>query len=234
SMGRARAITRAAVCKSNLHQLSLALRQYTVVYRHSIFPYNLAHDYFWPSILEPYYGDTGGVQVCPDAPVDYENQWGYDPWYAAPGITVPFSGWGTVNVAWGRPPTMGSFIGGHDGSYAWNAWMHGGTADTRYFRRLNNVRRGSSTPLWTDGMWVDTWFQNDSNGTVTPPPPHLRGSNALPSRMAGRVCLDRHRRAVSAVFVDGSARRVPLEDLWKLSWNTRSTPMDPPGPLPNE
>jgi prepilin-type processing-associated H-X9-DG protein len=39
-------------------------------------------------------------------------------------------------------------------------------------------------------------------------------------------CIDRHRRAVNVVFLDGHATRVPLHDLWKLQWNRTFTARD--------
>jgi prepilin-type processing-associated H-X9-DG protein len=39
-------------------------------------------------------------------------------------------------------------------------------------------------------------------------------------------CVARHGRAVNIVFLDGHARRVELEELWKLHWSNEYTPTD--------
>ena len=41
-----------------------------------------------------------------------------------------------------------------------------------------------------------------------------------------RFCLNRHNGYVNATFLDGSARRVGLKELWTLKWNTQFNPVN--------
>ncbi|MBI1368019.1 MAG: prepilin-type N-terminal cleavage/methylation domain-containing protein [Planctomycetes bacterium] len=249
SLSQARKDAKSLVCATHLRQLGVALASYSVEYRDHIFPYyksggistgGLPYDHFWMHVISPYIGDDDRVLLCPEAPVDYEHQWDY-----TTDTVHPYSGWGTVSVAWGAPDTGGGFIKGFDGSYTWNAWMHGGrnygitdgaspasdAADyKKHFNGLSKPKLTDLAPLWSDGMWVDNWFQNNKNGSITFPPTRLTGANGG----AGRICIDRHQGAINVVFADGSARRIELADLWGLTWNTESTPMNPPALLPTE
>ncbi|QNN22321.1 DUF1559 domain-containing protein [Planctomycetales bacterium ZRK34] len=240
SLSKAREVAKNAVCMTHQRQLGLALTMYANSYRDRMFPYykdpdttNLIRSHFWMTVLEPFYLDKK-VMLCPSAPVDYERQWSY-----STDTPLPYSGWGTFEVAWGKPepatPTK-SFLPGYDGSFTWNAWMHGGRNysigannaedDRRHYKQFSAVKHADSTPLWTDGTWVDMWFRNQP-GAVSWPPTRLTGTDGT-----GRICIDRHQYAINAVFADGGARRVELPDLWRLYWNTDSVPMDPPTQLP--
>jgi prepilin-type processing-associated H-X9-DG protein len=45
-----------------------------------------------------------------------------------------------------------------------------------------------------------------------------------------RGCVSRHNGAVNAVFLDISARKIGLKELWKLKWH-REWPEDYPPPM---
>jgi len=68
------------------------------------------------------------------------------------------------------------------------------------------------------------------NDTDTPPfnlekPIPISGSGVPgPTGAMAYFCIDRHRRAVNVVFLDGHATHIPLQDLWKLQWNRTFTP----------
>ncbi|MBI1374023.1 MAG: prepilin-type N-terminal cleavage/methylation domain-containing protein [Phycisphaera sp.] len=246
SLKNARESAKATVCLAQLHELGHTVHMYANEYNGRMFPYfkkggvssgGLTYANFWMTLLEKYHGYEDAVRVCPSAPVNPEGRWNYTT--GAPDST---SVWGSVNAAWGKETGAGGFLGKHVGSYTWNAWMHGGRNydislspltngidDHRHWKQLSSIKAAYEVPMFADGVWVDTWFQNRS-GSWSAVPPTLQGWNSA----AGRVCIDRHKMAINIAFADGGGRRVDLQDLWRQRWNTESEPMDPPTPLPAE
>ncbi len=233
SLGKARSEARAVVCQSNLRQLSAAAITYSVNWRGKMFPYDnnggLFYATFWMTLIDQYTGDMDELRMCPETVIDQAAQaLAYSP------------GWGTAKAAWGMPWTGGwGFLGRNYGSYGWNAWMHSGrtsfvagsgdvTDDRRHWKSIKLVKTPKITPFFSDMNWVDTWFHNKPGGPISNPPANLFNENSG----AGRVCMDRHLRSVCHGYVDGSAGRTKLEDLWRLTWNSESAPMSPPWELP--
>ncbi len=237
ALGNAKGISRRVQCQSNLNNLGQSVYQYSTDWYHKIFPYDnatgLHYDTFWMTLLEEYHNDFDEMRLCPETIMDQAGQsLAYAP------------GWGTVEVGWGQPwVTNGwGFLGTNYGSYVWNSWMHSGRTahkqgvsvnlqdDQKHWKNLKAVKIPSTTPMLTDGTWVDTWFQNNPNGAISSPPANLFSVNSA----AGRVCVSRHDRGVIHVMADGSTKWTQLEDLWQLTWNTESQPMAPPFDLPEQ
>jgi len=131
--------------------------------------------------------------------------WGV--WYArAPAIEVPW---------WG--------LGGS--SYAINWWtlspmpyrppMRPPPVDPRIVKP--GAGNASLVPVFADG----------ASGIAAPlptdtPPNNLTLPNTVESGQAVGMrpfCISRHGRGINVAFLDGHAKRVPLEELWKLQWN---------------
>lgn len=232
SMTRARANTRTVVCTSNQRQLSMAAIAYSNNWRGKLFPYDnnggLYYNTFWMTLIEAYTGDMDQLRLCPETVMNEALQ-----------TSPQGAGWGSVKVAWGRPSVDWGFVGRNYGSYGWNAWMHSGrtaflagvTTDAadhaRHWKSIKLTRTPQITPFFSDMHWVDTWFHNRP-GLVSNPPANLVHENSG----SGRVCIDRHSRGVVHGYVDGSAGWTKLEDLWKLTWNSESVPMNIPWALP--
>jgi prepilin-type N-terminal cleavage/methylation domain-containing protein len=234
SLNRARSNARTMACQANMRQLSHAAITYSVSNRGKMFPYDnyggLYYETFWMTLIDAYTGDMDQLRMCPETFITAAGQ---------NGPTGP--GWGTVKCGWGMPWTGGwGFLGKNYGSYGWNAWMHSGRTDfikgaqgdvaddRRHWKNVKQCVTAGKTPFFSDMIWVDTWFHNKIGGPVSNPPADLFAENSG----SGRVCIDRHSRGVVHGYVDGSAGWTKLEDLWRLTWNSESTPMDPPWALP--
>lgn len=231
SLNRARSQSRTLVCTSNQAALSSATLAYSASNRGKLFPYDnadgLKHETFWMTLIDLYIGESDQLRMCPETVMDATLQ-----------TSPQGGGWGTVRAAWGNPAGLGGFLGKNYGSYGWNAWMHSNTTDyirtgniaagSLYWKNLKLCRTPKTTPFFSDMHWVDTWFQNKSGGAVSNPPANLFAENSG----AGRVCIDRHNRGVVHGYVDGSAGWTSLEGLWQLTWNSQSTPMNPPWAIP--
>ena len=94
------------------------------------------------------------------------------------------------------------------------------TAD-RYYYNLGSVSSASQVPVLADCAWVGSWPDNSDfiptdlqNGFQ----PHAAGY------FMGRYCIARHDNAINIAFADSSARRIPLAELWQLSWHNGSVP----------
>jgi prepilin-type N-terminal cleavage/methylation domain-containing protein len=98
------------------------------------------------------------------------------------------------------------------GSFGMNRYvenMKGGTTttDPAFWRRAD-VKGGDKAPVLLDCQYSYYSMYNDSdppayNGDFTPPDSHW-------------MCVDRHMGYNNVVFLDFSARKVPLKELWTL------------------
>jgi len=125
------------------------------------------------------------------------------------------------------------------GSYGLNGWVCNplpqvnvnsyGFSTTCNWRRVD-VKGAGAVPLLLDAVWVDGYPNH-----ADPPPSSGQcpsDSSLRPPSTSGRMdvfCLNRHESFVSGVFLDLSARRIGLKELWKLKWH-RAYETTAPGP----
>jgi prepilin-type N-terminal cleavage/methylation domain-containing protein len=77
--------------------------------------------------------------------------------------------------------------------------------------QLDNV------PLFLDAMRFDGWPEELDTAASNP---QAAWYDAGMSHMA-RFCVDRHKRNTMCVFLDSSARKVGLKELWTLKWHKK-------------
>ncbi len=213
STGRRRA--KQAVCLSNLRQWGVIADTYTK-----------NHDgYFWPSApgtpgywwiryLEDRYKDwkKNRIWFCPEAET---------PIYDEHGNRLP-----TLNIfsAWGIYKVTGLGPNGMAGSYGLNGYVLtprplGGGATTyeggvpvQYGWRTPYVAGGSNIPVFLDALRYGAW-------PIETQGPAANEFSAWGWNNTARFCINRHNGAVGCVFMDWSARKVGLKELWKLKWH---------------
>jgi prepilin-type N-terminal cleavage/methylation domain-containing protein/prepilin-type processing-associated H-X9-DG protein len=89
---------------------------------------------------------------------------------------------------------------------------------------ISQVKPASEVPLYFDCVWIDCiGMINGSPTAQPPPPPNLTGSSSPSGSGDGtnnhwRFLIARHGRAINVSFADGSAKRVPLEETYKMKW----------------
>jgi prepilin-type N-terminal cleavage/methylation domain-containing protein len=191
----------------------------------------------WGTIFSMYTGDNDGYFHAREVGTDagYRNFWHmvYKPWYKDPKMrfcptaenpslkTGPF---GTWNVAKGGTwnPEAYPIPGEGDnqtgtrtptGSFGMNRYvenMKGGTFtnDPAFFRRAD-VKGGDKAPVLLDCQYVYYW--DLTNGNAAPPAKNGDFSNDFQS-----ICIDRHMGYNNVVFLDLSARKTGLKELWTL------------------
>ena len=220
SYAKSRQAARASMCASNVRQLSICYNAYSIDQNGLLFPYQ-GSKIFMPQLLQYHSGDPR-IRFCPEAEADN-----------------PVSGWGGAKFAWQ--------YGSYQGSYAVNGFMYnaqGGDVGNEgghgffnpalytwpamwYGSRWENVPDHSRTPVFADSSWVDAWPR--ANETV---PTIFDGRPWDIYMEMARIAIDRHDMSVNVAFMDQSARRLRLKELWTLPWHKGWVAPDPLPSIP--
>jgi hypothetical protein len=178
-------------------------------------PEGPVHQRYWMEALRPYYANHGDLRLCPAA-ANIGSETG----------AGQFNENGDAHSAWGRfsgncgePSTAWPWVVGCDyGSYGINAWVHNiekgadpyGGPDVYW--RTPNVTRADKVPLFGDHQFLDCWPKHQNA------PPQFDNQPWSQSQMT-RICISRHGPYVNWAFLDFSARKVGLKELWTLKWH---------------
>jgi prepilin-type processing-associated H-X9-DG protein len=220
AVGKARSASHATGCLSNLRQMGTAWTMYTAENKGRLLEYiwnsptspDIAWRGYWPGVLDTY-NVRGDVLLCPaaDEPVPFNQNNGY----------------GSVRYAWtGRYQSFGSVVRFNastyrDSSYGYNRYLTagGGFGQDGKANRITSVKPLTNVPVFVDAVFVDFLPNNGSEASPVPAPPNLRGADFPPGEPEHwRFLITRHGRGVNAYMADGSARWVPLEETYMLTW----------------
>lgn len=212
SLNRVRRAAKTSACLMNLKQWGLIFALYCDENNGFFFSgeYNgtrsgMGSGRFWRLAMKDYSKDKK-MWLCPQAVKAWQRG-------------IPVGNWS--NVAWE--------LGGDVGSYGLNGWILNLPASKEPGNRTNgwgrtpadwhwhhpNHKNANNIPVFTGSWWVDSWPRENDN-----PPPNEAGPADTPNRdEMNRVCVDRHDGFVNAVFMDWSARKVGLKELWTLKWS---------------
>jgi len=221
ALHRARDQARAVICLHNLKQWGLATSQYAtesegILWRES-YPQGgqiqtTAGD--WMAMLQPYYQNIDEIRLCPSAmkpSIDYQST----------------EMRGDIEHSWGRPHVASDassrdFIskGAYWGSYGMNRWVTDPLdADSRYWKYAFE-KNTADIPVFVDCIH---WHLRPQDTDRIPTAPRVIFSDFPENGQGGtqiwRTFLERHNYATQGVFLDGSARRIPLWKLWSLRWH---------------
>ncbi len=237
SLKKAKEAAKAVSCRSNLRQMAIAFSTYSVENDGKAFPFSYVGKYgYWFRNIAPYLGDTdyqdnaelqtSGVMkigICPATKIQTDNGSGTAPdnkstWY-----------WASENII---------------GSYSVNAWVlpdpdgHGvywgipkAEAEKRFFGGEEGGRYAQipgHVGLIADAYRMDTWPSTPPNVNVPTARQLIQPSNLAHSvqSLILRYTVDRHNMAVNVAFVDGSAKKVNIEDLYTTKWNEFDGPVE--------
>ena len=84
---------------------------------------------------------------------------------------------------------------------------------TWFWRKSSTSRTPSQVPIILDAQWIDGWPQH---ADVPPPSDNMRWSDG---NNFSRFVINRHTGYVNAAFMDGTARKVGLKQMWTLKWH---------------
>jgi len=230
SLRRIRLAAESTICKENLRQHHTAV----AVHRENSGG-DLAYEdwlHVWLRQLRAAHEPFAKAAFCPSAPARSAEEMKRD----------STSG-GSVSRAWivNSGKTGSKAI--YEGSYGLNGYFYKNdpfTDVTRHFSKDGSIPFPSLSPMFADSCWFDSW-----PGESDLPPSNL----ALGDGHGGmaRFCMPRHDAppaaavknfdpkdklpgAINAVFADGHAETVLLENLWKLHWHNQwKTPEKRPG-----
>ena len=163
---------------------------------------------YWMEALRSYYRNPD-LRLCPQATTP-GTELGLGEYGVGGGS---FSAWGVFSDTWSYS------VPGDYGSYGWNGYVANprpgygiwGGEDVNW--RRANVNGAGNIPLLGDHQFVDCWPQHTNN------PPEYDGQSWSNTSQMGRCCINRHSGYVNWAFMDFSARKVGLKELWTLKWN---------------
>jgi hypothetical protein len=211
--GRRRA--KEMVCLSNLRQWGMMFEMYAEHYNgrfmHSFTAQPQANR--WVSALGDYYKWDDEFTCCPNATIPWVDEYGVDS-----GAEGSSSGVG-VTMAWGYM-NQGHWEKPMKGSYGINGWCidpqpdrepGGGNSD--WFWRGPIVAGAAFVPLFLDAQ------RYTGRALHTDRPPAYSGESWNTDAQMGRYCLNRHNGSAGCLFLDFSARKVGLKELWTFKWH---------------
>ncbi len=212
--GRRRA--KQAVCLSNLLKWGQVFQAYTAdndgyFHKRQVgTPAGWTYQ-MWPCVYKPLYKDPI-MRFCPAA----ENLARHVP---------PFGTWGGPGWDYGEKgawnPTVPEAIPkGEDenwgGSYGMSKYIENavgfGMEDNPGFWRRAGVKGAAQAPVLFDSMYVGIWGNSKTD------PPEYEDAVITGDGMANAV-INRHNGSINVCFLDFSARKVGLKEIWTLKWS---------------
>jgi prepilin-type N-terminal cleavage/methylation domain-containing protein len=167
----------------------------------------------WVYALGDYYKWDDDLTCCPNAT---------KPWVDKNGIGEGAEGTSVgVTMAWGYM-NQGHWKKPMKGSYGINGWCvdaqagrepHGG--NPAWFWRGPTVAGAGYVPLFLGAQRYNGWV------LPTDTPPTVSGEHWNDNAQIGRFCLNRHDGFSGCLFLDYSARKVGLKELWTLKWHRK-------------
>ncbi|MCK4293771.1 MAG: hypothetical protein KAY65_11280 [Planctomycetes bacterium] len=118
-----------------------------------------------------------------------------------------------------------------EGSYGANLWIynprswetHIQNRPTKWNWKTPHVKGANNIPILADSMWRGGGpFDGELGPDQIPSrgaPPEYNGQWAGTNMEMYHFCINRHNGAVGCVFMDWSARKVGLKELWTLKWH---------------
>ncbi len=213
ALSKARQSARATVCLSNMKQWATVYQLYAADYdgRMPIFDGGIQATFM--EVTRKYYSNVGELQFCPDA---IRNLGNYPTGYE------PRSHFGAVNESWVIDP-VAAWVNAaelNEGSYGENSFIRQYTGDIT-FRRENCYgripsQRAGEIPLMMDARWNNMWPDNSQ-------PMMTEAAYNSPTwnrwLYVDNAAMRRHGKGINMCYMDGSAAKVDVEDLWTFRWN---------------
>jgi len=215
ALGRARTTAHRAQCLANVHQLGTAYIAFSGDRQYKGHPYpvgsNARRENFWVVSLKDY-GFLETHRLCPEATAVNEP----DPVTGGVWFGTAEHAWREARAPYPETPWVAS--------YAFNGWFH---SDGAYsvlglnYGSIERVDRTSEAPMFGDGMWRSQWPRETDPPPASAYRPHLLNLGGIRTWTSKR-----HLRNCNLVFADGSARGVPIEQIYSIRWHKSWQPID--------
>ncbi|MBM4024102.1 MAG: type II secretion system protein [Planctomycetes bacterium] len=211
ALQRVRKQARTVACLSNLKQWGIWFAMYAEDHNGRFMKGFTITNQRAVQVLGQYHQCDDKILTCPNAT---------KPWFDETGVATGLEGtflgsttaWGYYSLS-GLPRRI-------KGSYGINAYCNdppsGSEPHSRpaaNFWRGPNVAGAGYVPLWMDALRY--------NGVPlhTDVPPPFDGERWNDNAQMGRYCANRHDGFAGCLFLDYSARKVGLKELWTLKWH---------------
>ena len=223
ALQRVKGQAQAIACQARLKQWGLIYKLYTDD-NNGYFPEGWRNNddrKIWINALRPYYRDNREMLLCPTATREMLNS----------------SDWGTFKAATRdlAVPEGGTFH--FVFSYGNNTWTDYMTSDRGdrleqwFWKNVSNnttvapgtrnvIGKPVSTniiPVLGDSTWHDAWPRDVDTPALTPDAFGI-GDRGTTGEI-NHFCINRHDGFAGMLFMDWSARRVGLKELWTLKWH---------------
>jgi len=232
TLHRVRKQARSVVCQSNLRQWGVIFRAYTASSEGRLPDQGfeaIIYTDLWMRWLGQGSNTAERIRFCPEATKPA------NPIVSSRHLDWPFGGpfkaWGKVRPWLSRNEQARQFF---SGSYGVNSWLavlqknvglvvgmrsHDYDRAKEWFWGNTRGKSAEGVPLFLDCWWWNAWPKHND----TPPPDELETQPVICacSDSMRRFCMNRHSGSVNATFLDGSARRIGLKELWTLKWSPK-------------
>src|SRR4030042_1104916 len=176
----------------------------------------------WPYVYQRMYNDPK-MRFCPTAENPARDTGPFGTWnygvgsyYPLPDLPMP----GEREFELRSGTVRDGFFTGSVGMNRYVENMKGGTmgTDPAFWRRAD-VKGGDKVPVLLDCQYLYYWSSNDAE------PPAYNGDYTSPEMHW--VCIDRHMGSTNVVYLDFSARKTGLKELWTLKQSRLSDTCGP-------
>jgi prepilin-type N-terminal cleavage/methylation domain-containing protein len=212
ALQRVRKQARSVACLSKLKQWGIFFSMYADDYNGKFMRgFTASPANRWVYALGDYYKWDDEFTCCPNATKPWVDEYGVDSGAEGTGVGATMA-WGYIN--------QGHWKKQMKGSYGINGWVvdapagsepHNGNPNM--FWRGPTVAGAGYVPLFLEAQRYNGWALE----TDTPPP--FDGERWNDNAQMGRYCLNRHDGFAGCLFLDYSARKVGLKEMWTLKWH---------------
>jgi len=211
AMTRVKKQARSVACLSKLKQWGIWFYMYSEDYSGRFMQGYRITNQRAVQVLGQYHKCDPEILTCPNATKPWVDEYGN-----ASGLEGSFLGstsaWGYYNLS-GLPTRI-------KGSYGVNGYINdpptgaeGNGRPASHFWRTANVGGAAYIPIWMDAIRYNGFpLQTDV-------PPPFDGERWNDNAQMGRYCVSRHDGFIGCLFLDYSARKVGLKELWTLKWH---------------
>ncbi len=234
ALTKARTKARAVHCFSNLKQWGITWSLYCDDYNGS-FPEGTSVNWQrgeWVYVLRNAYAKKPDLLLCPNATMRRKlgsirevSTYPEDPRvedHGGPTTATKFPMADPTSTAIPPRPLIASY---GENCYVYNPRANvadmQGRPTLRNWRRLEDARRPTETPIMGDCMW------RGGGPHHLLPPPRFHGEWIDSSAEFNHFAIMRHGQGIQILFFDGGARYVRTRNLWHLAWNKEFDPNYP-------
>jgi len=215
ALSRSKASAQGAACISNMRQAAIAWQMYAQDNNdQNIGGWHSTPDHRgWWIFFSPYVSYVDRIIVCPSTSV------------AAKQSKIRDQAYGTARRGWGYDVVVeGRTIKANYG-YGMNNWLEGFYPDGQeYIPKLDSSLPLVEVPGLADCVWGDGGWPKDTDRLARDLNDPVGYFNDAWTYYMARFSLNRHGGGITLAFLDGSARKYKIRDLWRLTWHRKFKP----------